>query len=210
MKDIKIICDNERFVVCIKPQNVTSEDGKTVGMPSLLQDGNIKPFVVHRLDKEVSGVMVFAKTSDAAARLSRQITDNSFEKEYLAIVQGDCGEEGVFEDFLYHDRQKNKTYVVKRERKGVKSAKLQFWRLATAKTEDGVVSLVKVKLYTGRTHQIRVQFASRKMPLLGDRKYGSQINCPIALFSHRVSFFDKGSLVSFEETPPKVFPWDLF
>lgn len=210
MSEIKILCDNERFVVCVKPKGVTSEDGKIQGMPTLLQIGEIKPLVVHRLDKEVDGVMVFAKTSSVAADLSRQILDRRFEKEYIAVVSGEALEYGVLEDLLYHDRAKNKTYTVKRERKGVKSAKLEYWRIGTALTGDGMVSLVRIKLHTGRTHQIRVQFASRKMPILGDRKYGSQVNCPVALFSHRLKFFDGKNAVAFEDKPLNIFPWNLF
>lgn len=208
--DIKILQDTAECVVCIKPSGVTSEDGKVPGMPTLLADGDKKPLVVHRLDKEVSGVMAFAKTPKAAAELTRQMTDKTFKKEYLAVVSGEVEEHGVLEDLLYHDRTKNKTYTVKRERKGVKPAKLEFWRLAVAETECGAVSLVKVKLYTGRTHQIRVQFASRKHPLLGDRKYGSEVNCQIALFSRLLGFKLGGKSVEFTAIPECAFPWDIF
>lgn len=208
--DMKILRDTEDHIVCIKPSGVTSEDGKVPGMPTLLADGDKKPLVVHRLDKEVGGVMVFAKTPKAAAELTRQITDKTFKKEYLAVVSGEVEEHGVLEDLLYHDRIKNKTYTVKRERKGVKPAKLEFWRVATAETENGIVSLVKVKLYTGRTHQIRVQLATRRHPILGDRKYGSQINCRIALFSRLIGFKNGGKDVEFTATPECVFPWNTF
>ncbi|MBO5912942.1 MAG: RNA pseudouridine synthase [Clostridia bacterium] len=210
MKSVKILEENNDYIVCIKPSGVSSEDTKTEGMPSLLDSGDNKPFVVHRLDKEVSGVMVFAKSSRMAAELSRQITEKTFQKEYLAVVSGEVEEHGIFEDLLYHDRIKNKTYTVKRERKGVKPAKLEFWRIASAETDKGVVSLVRVKLYTGRTHQIRVQFASRKHPILGDMKYGSEFDCKIALFSRMLGFDIKGERKIFTKTPDLHFPWGLF
>lgn len=202
---------SDRFVtVCIKPSGVTSEDGKADGMPTLLAEGDKKPLVVHRLDKEVSGLMVFANTPQAAAELSRQITEKTFEKEYFTVIFGRVEEHGILEDLLYHDRVKNKTYTVKRERKGVKPAKLEFWRVALAETDKGVVSLVRVKLYTGRTHQIRVQFASRKHPILGDKKYGSEFDCKIALFSRMLGFDIKGERKIFTKTPDLHFPWNLF
>lgn len=210
MKSVKILEENNDYIVCIKPSGVSSEDTKTKGMPSLLANGDNKPFVVHRLDKEVSGVMVFAKSSRMAAELTRQITEKTFKKEYLAVVSGEVEEHGIFEDLLYHDRIKNKTYTVKRERKGVKSAKLEFWRLGSAETENGVVSLVRVKLFTGRTHQIRVQFASRQHPILGDRKYGSETNCQVALFSYLLGFNNKGEEKILKAFPQNIFPWNCF
>ena len=210
MQNIKILENNKDYIVCIKPSGVLSEDGKANSLPLLLAEGEQRPLVIHRLDKEVSGVMVLAKTPKAAAELTRQITDKTFKKEYLAVVSGEVEEHGIFEDLLYHDRAKNKTYTVKRERKGVKPAKLEFWRLAVAETECGTVSLVKVKLYTGRTHQIRVQFASRRLPLLGDRKYGSGVNCQIALFSRLVGFKIGEKNVEFTAVPECIFPWDTF
>ena len=209
--DIDILHKDSFVTVCNKPSGVNSEDGKLFGMPTLLeQKTGVKPFVVHRLDKDVAGVMVFANNSKTAADLTRQITEKTFKKEYLTVVAGEVDEHGVLEDLLYHDRIKNKTYVVDRERKGVKSAKLEFWRLGTAETEKGTVSLVRVKLYTGRTHQIRVQFASRKHPVLGDRKYGSMFDCKMALFSRLVGFKIKGEDYEFNATPEDAFPWNIF
>ncbi len=208
---IEVLYSDQCVTACIKPSGVNSEDGKLFGMPTLLQQKTgVKPFVVHRLDKDVAGVMVFANNSKTAADLSRQITDKTFRKEYLTVVSGEVDEHGVLEDLLYHDRIKNKTYVVNRERKGVKPAKLEFWRIGIAETENGIVSLVRVKLYTGRTHQIRVQFASRKHPVLGDRKYGSQFDCKLALFSRLVGFEHKGKSFEFTALPNDTFPWVLF
>ena len=166
-------------------------------------------FPVHRLDTAVGGTMVFAKNSKTAAQLSKQITDGSFKKRYLAVVSGKPEEEsGFFEDLLFKDSSKNKSYVVKRERKGVKKAKLGYELIAS---KDNM-SLVKVLLYTGRSHQIRVQFASRKMPLIGDGKYGSKDNrCAVALWSNEIAFTFKNEEVSFISEPEKdKFPWNLF
>ena len=209
MENIKILEKTNEYIVCIKPSGILSEDASG-GMPSLLADGNKKPLVVHRLDREVSGVMVFANDTKTAAELSKGITDKTFSKEYLAVVEGDVGSSTVLEDLLFYDRTKSKTYVVNRERKGVKKASLEFIKLASAETENGTVSLVKIKLHTGRTHQIRVQFASRKHPILGDRKYGSNINSKVALFSHKISFNLNGQNYEFKALPDNIYPWSLF
>lgn len=209
MENIKILENTSEYIVCIKPAGVLSED-TSGGMPCLLADGDKKPLVIHRLDREVSGVMVFANDKKTAAELSREITDKTFSKEYLAVVEGDVGSGTVLEDLLFYDRTKSKTYVVNRERKGVKKASLEFIKLASAETENGIVSLVKIKLHTGRTHQIRVQFASRKNPILGDRKYGSSAKCQVALFSHKISFNLNGKNHEFKALPENSFPWSLF
>ena len=174
-------------MVCIKPRGVLSQEGTGETMPSLLaaeRGGEFYP--VHRLDKEVSGVMVYAKTRPAAAKLSQLVSDHdAFLKQYLAVVEGVPKEsQGVLEDLLFHDRFKNKTYVVDRMRGGVKAAKLSYEVLETA----GNKSLLRIRLYTGRTHQIRVQFASRGLPLAGDQRYGAESDGPIALFSHSLAF----------------------
>lgn len=209
--DINVLYKDSFVTVCNKPSGVNSEDGKLFGMPTLIeQKTGLKPFVVHRLDKDVAGVMVFANNSKTAADLTRQITEKTFKKEYLTVVAGEVDEHGFLEDLLYHDRIKNKTYIVDRERKGVKSAKLEFWRIGIAETENGLVSLVRVKLYTGRTHQIRVHFASRKHPVLGDRKYGSRFDCKTALFSRLVGFELKGKDYEFTASPGTCFPWNIF
>ena len=188
---MEFLYKDEHIVVCIKPSGLLSAkdaSGKA-NMPSVIAEelGIKEVYPVHRLDKEVSGVMVFALTSKAAAKLSADVSDHSkFVKEYLALVGGTPKEaEGVFEDLLFKDSSKNKTFVVKKERRGVKKAKLEY------KTVDviGGKALVRVKLHTGRTHQIRVQFSSRGMPIVGDRKYGGE-NCDngIMLFSVKLSF----------------------
>lgn len=209
MENIEIFEKTNEYTVCIKPAGVLSED-TSGGMPCLLADGDKRVLVVHRLDREVSGVMVFANDNKTAAQLSRGIADKTFNKEYLAVVEGDVGSGTVLEDLLFYDRTKSKTYVVNKERKGVKKASLEFIKLASAETENGIVSLVKIKLHTGRTHQIRVQFASRKHPILGDRKYGSSAKCLVALFSHKISFNLNGKTHEFKALPEKDYPWSLF
>lgn len=209
MEKIEILEKTNEYTVCIKPAGILSED-TSGGMPSLLADGDKKPLVVHRLDREVSGVMVFANDNKTAAELSKGITDKTFNKEYLAVVEGDTGEGTVLEDLLFYDRTKSKTYVVNRERKGVKKASLEFIKLASAEAENSTVTLVKIKLHTGRTHQIRVQFASRKHPILGDRKYGSNLNGKTALFSHKISFNLNGQDYEFKALPDNIYPWSLF
>lgn len=190
---MEILFEDKHIIVIVKPVGILSEeaaDGK--GVVNLLKEhtkGEVYP--VHRLDKGVGGVMVCAKTKESAASLSKQVQERVLEKEYLAAVYG-CLEEkaGVMEDLLFKDSRKNKTFVVKRERRGVKKAKLSYSVLKEGSLDGKSISLVSVKLYTGRSHQIRVQLASRKHPLLGDRRYGSSDGIKdIALFSRRLGFF---------------------
>ena len=207
---IDIIFENNDFVVCVKPVGVCSQNDKTVDMVKLLREqtgSDIYP--VHRLDTAVGGTMVFAKNSKTAALLSKQIADATFKKRYLAVVTGRPQEEsGVLKDLLFKDSSRNKTYVVNRERKGVKKASLEY---KTVSAVDGY-SLLSILLHTGRTHQIRVQFASRKTPLVGDGKYGSKDNrCSVALWSSEISFDYKSDKVTFLSKPnDDVYPWDLF
>jgi 23S rRNA pseudouridine1911/1915/1917 synthase len=143
--------------------------------------------------------MVYARTKRAAADLSRAIQDGTMIKEYRAVVHGNSPEEGDWTDLLFKDSSKNKVFVVQRERKGVKKARLEFKKI---EAYPDATSLVHIRLYTGRTHQIRVQFASRGFPLVGDRKYGAkdEVKAP-KLFSCRLTFPYKGKEVSFEEIP---------
>ncbi len=186
---LDIIYRDRDVVVCIKPVGYLSEeDGNKRSMPKALKEelGVSEIFTVHRLDKNVSGVMVFALNSKSASSLARQIQEKTAKKEYLAVVKGVPAESsGNMFDLLFRDAAKNKTYVVERERKGVRDASLDYELLAT---KEGV-SLVRIDLHTGRTHQIRVQFASRSMPLVGDGRYGSRDGKDEpALFSFKISF----------------------
>lgn len=163
---MEICFADSEIVVCIKPVGLDSEKE----MPEALRrelGGDIYP--LHRLDKNVGGLMVYARTKKAAALLSRQISQGELVKEYVALVHGQPTESGDWEDLLWKDPQKNKVFVVKRERKGVKNARLTYRLLS-----GGETSLVRIRLYTGRSHQIRVQFASRGFPLVGDHKYGAK------------------------------------
>lgn len=185
---MKILYSDDYIVVCIKPVGVLSQADMNGGESMITELSNMfgcEIYPLHRLDKGVAGVMVYAKTKFAAAELSKDIAEHRFKKEYLAVVKGMPDQSGEMVDLLFKDSKKNKSYVVNRMRKGVKEAKLEYTLLYT----DGQRSLVRILLHTGRTHQIRVQFSSRKMPLLGDRKYGGSNDYQnIALLSYRLTF----------------------
>ena len=185
-----LYCDKD-MVVCVKPVGMDAEHD----VPAAL-GGEIFP--IHRLDKNVGGVMVYAKTRQAAAALSRAVQEGTMVKEYVALVHGCPPEAGDWEDLLWKDSGKNKVFVVNRERRGVKKARLEYKRLTAGET-----SLVRIRLHTGRSHQIRVQFASRKFPLVGDHKYGSRdaATAPM-LFSCKLTFPWKGKTWEFEALPP--------
>lgn len=167
-------------------------------------------FLLHRLDREVGGLMAFAKTKESASFLSREITEGPFVKEYLAVIDGTLQQQkGELTDLLFHDSRKNRSYVVQRPRKGVREAKLQYDVLGVS----GEKSLLRVRLFTGRTHQIRVQFSSRGTPLCGDRRYGSKENTAIALWSYRLTFChpQSGEKLCFSLLPPVTNePWGMF
>ena len=168
----KILHADSDIVLCVKPSGVLSQDAGEQSMPGLLRSalGTEEIYPVHRLDQAVGGVMVYARTAEAAAALSRQIQHSAWEKTYLAVVEGTPeAPEGELVDLLYHDQRRNKTYVVTRERRGVKEARLLYRILAT---EQGR-SLVAIRLLTGRTHQLRVHCAHAGCPILGDGQYGN-------------------------------------
>ena len=191
---MEILYSDKALAVCVKPVGLDSEQE---GPAALIQVLGGEIFPIHRLDKNVGGVMVYARTRQAAAALSKAVQEGSMVKEYVALVHGTPPETGDWEDLLFKDSVKNKVFVVKKERKGVKKARLGY-RVLTS----GPDSLVRIRLHTGRSHQIRVQFASRGYPLAGDHKYGARddLSAPM-LFSCRVSFPWQGSLRSYEALP---------
>ena len=191
--DISVLFEDAHIIVVLKPPALVCEStAKKDGLPDLLAErtgGYIG--TVHRLDRGVGGVMVYAKTPTAAAKLSAAVQARELTKVYLAVVHGKMiPASGEMRDLLFHDRRQNKTFVVERQRAGVKEALLEYdtvEELTTARGEE--CSLVNVLLHTGRTHQIRVQFASRGHTLIGDGKYGARgDNRPIALFAKRLAF----------------------
>lgn len=191
---MEILYADKEIAVCIKPVGLDSETQVPAALKEAL-GGEIYP--IHRLDLNVGGVMVFARSRVAAASLSRAVQEGAMVKEYVAMVHGAPPESGDWEDLLWKDSGKNKVYVVKRLRGGVKKARLDFRRLTAGET-----SLVRIRLHTGRSHQIRVQFASRGFPLAGDHKYGARddITAPM-LFSCKISFPHRGKIQSFEALP---------
>lgn len=213
MVPFQIIHEEESFLVCIKPPRVRSTD-EPGGVPDLCREalgtpnGNIR--TVHRLDQVVSGLMVLARSKKAASALSRQIREDLFEKEYLAVLHGvPCKDRGTLVDLLLRNKAERKTYVVTEPGKDVQEAILNYEVLS--RTPE--CSKVRIELVTGRTHQIRCQFSSRDLPLFGDRKYSlSEDDCEIALWSHKLSFLHPvtGERLTFTAQPPTEYPWDLF
>ena len=192
---MEILKETRDYVVCIKPCGVLSENssGGIVGMTDCLAEALGHPvFTVHRLDTGVGGVMVYAKNKRAAAELSAQVADRRMQKEYVALVHGVPSEPAAeLRDFLFKDARKNKSYVIKKERKGAKEAILTYETAGSSNTRYGEATLVRIQLQTGRTHQIRVQFSSRKHPLVGDGKYGGSDNgAQIGLWLRELRFFD--------------------
>lgn len=210
---VPILFEDKYLIAAEKPPGMLSENG---GMPQQLQSqcecGQV--YCVHRLDKPVGGVMIFAKDRITAAKLSTLISSHKVKKEYLAVIHGIPEKEAdVLHDYLFHDKSTNKTFVVNRPRNGVKEAELEYLLLQSIKNENGIFSLLKITLRTGRSHQIRAQFASRRLPLVGDRRYGSSIHeCNIALQAHCLSFVHPitGSEIELIASTPKDVPWSWF
>ena len=212
-----ILYDDNRILICVKPAGVISAGDEAGSMIDLLRKalGSETACVrsVHRLDAQVSGLMVFARSQAAASILSEEIREKQFEKEYLAVVHGAFeAPSGMLEDLLWYNRSLRKARVMDGPGKDVKKALLSYEVLGYSEAKNA--SLVKIRLHTGRTHQIRVQFSSRDHALLGDRKYGAgeEDGCNIALWSWKLSFLhpQSGKPVFFCKNPPAVFPWDLF
>ncbi len=191
---MEILFENASLVVCVKPVGLDSEKEMPEELKAQLGGAF---FTIHRLDQNVGGVMVYARTKSAAAALSKTVQEGRMVKEYVAMVHGTPPETGDWEDLLFKDSKRNKVFVVNRQRNGVKKARLEFRRLTAGET-----SLVRIRLHTGRSHQIRVQFASRGYPLVGDHKYGARDNenAP-KLFSCCITFPWKNETLKFEKLP---------
>ena len=207
---MRVIYKDEHVLVCVKPQRVLSTD-EPGGVPELLRQAIEEPDAdirtVHRLDRVVGGLMLLARTPQAASELSRQIREDQFEKEYLAVVHGaPAASQGRLTDLLYRDKARKMTLVADMPGKGVLPAALEYWVL----NQKRDMNRVRIRLETGRTHQIRVQFASRGMPLVGERKYSSlEDPCEIALWSCRIGFIHpaSGEKMVFSLEPPDEYPW---
>ncbi len=213
----KIIYEDNHLLVVEKPQNVLVQADNTNDLDLLTslkkyikekynKPGEVYLGLVHRLDRPVGGVMVFARTSKAASRLSNMIRLKEFEKTYLAVVEGKVPDEGVFEDYLLKIENENRTIVDKNGKYSKLSYKLLSYK-------DGL-SLVRIKLDTGRSHQIRVQFSSRGYALWGDQKYNSKakVGNQIALWAYEIKFKHpvRDEIVDFKCNPPMNAPWNLF
>ncbi|MBQ2786316.1 MAG: RluA family pseudouridine synthase [Oscillospiraceae bacterium] len=210
---MKIIYEDADIIVCIKPARVLSTD-EPGGVPDLIREtiGESRADIrtVHRLDRVVSGLMVLARNAKSASDLSRQIRENIFQKEYLAVAHGNPDSaNGTLQDLLIRDKARKMTFVAQDSQKGAQEAALDYRVLSL---KDGL-SKIRIRLHTGRTHQIRVQFASRGWPLVGERKY-AQLNdsCDIALWSYYLGFYHpaNGKRMEFSEEPPAQWPWSVF
>ena len=219
---MKILYEDKYLIVAEKPVGVESQKS-SVGKADMLtllsqyrrdkgEDGYVG--LVHRLDTATGGAMIYSKREDMTGKLSVLVQSGNYGKTYLAVIHGEPDEKcGEMRDLLYHDKLKNKSFVCAKERKGVKEAILNYRTLSMVDTENGKMSLVEVELITGRTHQIRVQFASRKMPLVGDGKYGSRDNkATCALWSHKVRFTHPVTkkVIECESSPEGGYPWEYF
>ena len=209
---MRFIYEDKDIIVAVKPARVLSTDEEG-GMPQLVREalGDPKADVrtVHRLDRVVSGLMLLARGAESASDLGRQIENREFRKEYLAVVHGRTAESGTMTDLLYRDKARRMTFVTNQPAKGVQEAVLDYETLAQA---EGL-SLVRITLRTGRTHQIRCQFASRGFPLVGERKYSTrEEECGIALWSYRLCFTHptSGEKLDFALLPPDEYPWNIF
>ena len=206
---MELVYVDEDILVCLKPARVLSTD-EPGGVPDLCREALANPKAdirtVHRLDRVVAGLMVLARNGHAASELSRQIRENEFEKEYQAVVHGNAEEKATLRDLLGRDKARKMTFVAGEPAKGVQEAVLDYWLLKKSET----LSRVQIRLHTGRTHQIRVQFASRNMPLVGERKYSERNDpCEIALWSYRLAFIHPrtGEPMEFIHEPPAEYPW---
>ena len=219
---IEILHKNKDFIVCVKPQGIPSQSDTTndEDMTSLLStqlketNENNNIFVVHRLDRATGGIIIYARNKNATAELSRLVAEkDGFEKHYITVVSGaPQTESGNMTDYLFKDSSQKKAFVVKSERKVAKLASLDYEVAKTVEYDEKTFSLLKIKLNTGRFHQIRAQLSSRGMPIYGDGKYGSREKAPnFALWAVKLCFTYKGKSFEFEKQPDfNTIPWNLF
>ncbi len=210
---MRILYQDDRIIVCVKPAGVLSTD-EPGGMPELLRRSlgseNAVIRSVHRLDRTAGGVMVYARTRRAAADLSRQITDGRFRKYYLAVVHGTPEKpEDEYRDWIHRDKKERKSYMVPAGTADAQEAILAYRTLASAEE----MSLMSIRLQTGRTHQIRCQLSTRGNPIVGDRKYGSATDeCDMALWSYKLEFFHPRTeeKMTYMQDVPEIYPWNRF
>lgn len=213
--DIQILYADQNLILCRKPAGAPAQPDPSgqADLLSILRETYPAASLIHRLDTPTGGVMVFGLSPKATAKLCALVQDHAlFQKEYLAVLsKPPADEEGELHDFLYHDKRTNKSFVTDRGRKGSKEAVLSY--RVIVKAEDGH-TLVLVRLHTGRTHQIRVQFASRGLPLVGDGKYGSREKCPyIGLWAYRLSFphpMSENTVSALAKPDETIIPWSYF
>ena len=217
---MRILYNDKNLLAICKPYGTPAQkdpsgdpDAMTLASGELSKMGERgELWLVHRLDRTVGGVMVFAKTKAVAADLSLKMAEKTAEKEYLAVIDGDT-KGGIFTDFLYKDARLKKAFVTDRKRAGVKEASLECIPLAASITDKDTKTLVLVKLHTGRFHQIRAQLSSRGTPISGDGKYGSRDNRAkqLALFSYKLSFETNNKNYEIKNLPNlDTYPWSLF
>ena len=207
---IPLLYEDRDLLVCLKPSGLLSQDGPEGDLPSLLRTQcRCEIYPVHRLDREAGGVMVYARSRMADSILSRQVQEHEFEKDYLAVLEG-CPDapEGILTDLLVRDAAKKQTFVTHTPGPDARPARLSYRVLAV---KDGR-ALVRIRLETGRTHQIRAQFSSRGLPLCGDRKYGAKADSPLGLWSYQIAFFhpQTNEHLVFTHDPPQTEPWLAF
>lgn len=220
--ELKVIYEDNHIIVVEKIPNIPTQEDKTgdTSMMTLVKKyikekynkpANVYLGLVHRLDRPVGGVMVFAKTSKAASRLSKQVRDKVFKKEYLAVVDGSFGKNsGTLENYLYKDRKSNTSYVVSKDKKEAKFAKLDYEVLKYDKENN--LSLLKIDLHTGRHHQIRVQLANIGHSIYGDQRYGTRgKNKQIALWAYKliIEHPTKKEKMEFKYMPRKIGIWKI-
>ena len=220
MKDLKVLYEDNHIIVVEKKPNIPSQSDKTgdEDMLTLVKQyikekynkpGNVYLGLVHRLDRPVGGVIVFAKTSKAASRLSEQVRQKVFKKKYLAVVDGKISnKKGTLEDYLYKDERNNISKVVNKEKKNSKFAKLDYEVLTYNEVKD--LSLVEINLHTGRHHQIRVQLSNFGHSIFGDQKYGTRgQGKQIALWAYELTIehpITKEEIV-FKDLPEPIGTW---